>query len=93
MAHSSAILVFQRSSLLGPKGGVGKRHCGATWRLRCQRWDGLIDADYGLNVPLMGSTQQPRVGEGNMIQPSDTHGIKTIGDRCFTRSSGNFCSR
>jgi len=41
---------------------------------------GLIDADiYGPNVPLMmGSTQQPRVGEGNMIQPNDTHGIKTI---------------
>ena len=41
---------------------------------------GLIDADiYGPNVPLMmGSTQQPRVGAGNMIQPNDTHGIKTI---------------
>ena len=41
---------------------------------------GLIDADiYGPNVPLMmGSTQSPRVGADNQIQPNNTHGIKTI---------------
>ncbi len=41
---------------------------------------GLMDADvYGPNVPLMmGSSQQPKVGPGNMIEPNLTHGIKTI---------------
>src|ERR1700757_5281360 len=41
---------------------------------------GLIDADvYGPNVPLMmGSSQPPRVGAGNVIEPNLTHGIKTI---------------
>src|SRR6185312_15864513 len=41
---------------------------------------GLMDADvYGPNVPLMmGSSQQPRVGPGNIIIPNETHGIKSI---------------
>ena len=41
---------------------------------------GLIDADiYGPNVPLMmGSSQQPAVGPGNIIIPNLTLGIKTI---------------
>ena len=39
-----------------------------------------MDADvYGPNVPLMmGSSQSPKVGPGNMIEPNLTHGIKTI---------------
>jgi len=41
---------------------------------------GLIDADiYGPNVPLMmGSSQSPTVGPGNIIVPNETHGLKTI---------------
>ena len=41
---------------------------------------GLMDADvYGPNVPLMlGSSQQPRVGPGNIIIPNEAHGIKSI---------------
>jgi ATP-binding protein involved in chromosome partitioning len=41
---------------------------------------GLMDADvYGPNVPLMmGSSQSPKVGPGNVIEPNLTHGIKTI---------------
>jgi ATP-binding protein involved in chromosome partitioning len=41
---------------------------------------GLLDADiYGPNVPLMmGSSQQPRVGADNRIEPNLTHGVKTI---------------
>ncbi|MEI9967077.1 MAG: P-loop NTPase [Terracidiphilus sp.] len=41
---------------------------------------GLMDADvYGPNVPLMmGSSQSPKIGAGNTIEPNLTHGLKTI---------------
>jgi ATP-binding protein involved in chromosome partitioning len=41
---------------------------------------GLIDADvYGPNVPLMlGTSRQPRLLEGNRIEPNTAHGVKVI---------------
>jgi ATP-binding protein involved in chromosome partitioning len=90
MAHSSAMPspvalpgVSKIVAIGSGKGGVGKTTIAVNLAIALSKLGkrvGLMDADiYGPNVPLMmGSTQQPRVGAGNMIQPNVTHGIKTI---------------
>src|ERR1039457_2205797 len=90
MAHSSAMPspvalpgVSKIIAIGSGKGGVGKTTVAVNLAIALSKLGfrvGLIDADiYGPNVPLMmGSTQSPRVGADNQIQPNDTHGIKTI---------------
>jgi ATP-binding protein involved in chromosome partitioning len=90
MAHSNAMPqpvalpgVSKIIAVGSGKGGVGKTTVAVNLAVALSKLGqrvGLIDADiYGPNVPLMmGSTQSPRVGQDNQIQPNDTHGIKTI---------------
>ena len=90
MAHSAAAPqplplpgVSKIIAIGSGKGGVGKTTVAVNLAIALSKLGfrvGLIDADiYGPNVPLMmGSSQSPRVGADNQIQPNDTHGIKTI---------------
>src|ERR1035437_3005005 len=65
------------------KGGVGETTVAGNMAIALARLGnrvGLLDADvYGPNVPLMmGSREQPRVPEGNRIEPLEAHGVKLI---------------
>ena len=65
------------------KGGVGKTTVSVNLAIALAKLGhrvGLIDADiYGPNVPTMlGSTRQPNILGGNLMEPITAHGVKFI---------------
>ena len=65
------------------KGGVGKTTLSVNLAIALSREGykvGLLDGDvYGPNVPLMlGSSETPKVGSENRIDPLELHGLKVI---------------
>ena len=82
MAHSPAMPspvalpgVSKIVAIGSGKGGVGKTTVAVNLAIALSKLGqrvGLLDADiYGPNVPLMmGSTQQPKVGTDNRIEPT-----------------------
>jgi ATP-binding protein involved in chromosome partitioning len=90
MAHSNAMPapvalpgISKIVAIGSGKGGVGKTTVAVNLAIALSRLGqrvGLLDADiYGPNVPLMmGASHPPEIGEGNIIIPNHTHGVKTI---------------
>ena len=90
MAHSSAMPqpvalpgISKIIAIGSGKGGVGKTTVAVNLAIALSKLGqrvGLVDADiYGPNVPLMmGSNEQPHMGQDERILPNETHGIKTI---------------
>ncbi|MGH9487029.1 MAG: Mrp/NBP35 family ATP-binding protein, partial [Terriglobales bacterium] len=73
--------VKQMIAIGSGKGGVGKTTVAVNLAIALAELGhlvGLLDADvYGPNVPLMlGKSDMPKVGAGNMIEPLSNYGVK-----------------